>query len=598
MLLDGKEIIMNKKGSIATMQFRNAVITFTLIEICNSVACIIDGLITARFLGTYAIAGVGLTGLYFSICAIISFTLATAGQNLCANYIGKGNINKSNQICSTILGICILIGGALTILGIVFAGPMAHILGAKGENAILFDYAKEYFEGIYIGTIPNIIIASMSPLLALDGKGKRVNMASLTFVVSDIAMDLVNVLFLHWGTFGMGFATSASYILSAVIILSGLADRESVFKISVKNIRFSETKIIFLSGFPRGVGMIARTLGPIFINLYILSLAGTAGLAALSVQGSIKFLCMSLPFGISGAVLLMAGNYYGESDLQGIQSVVKLAIRFTGLIVIPLSIVLIIFTPQIADLYINISDPSHTMTVHLLRMFFLSLPILGLNFVAANILLAVEKTKATYVFNALNEFAGIVVFVCLLGELYGEKGAWAAFFIWQVVLLGGYCVIGLMRKSKIQKPFTKLLFVDDAFCSKQVQVFFTNIASYEDASREVKNVQEFCEENGIPSKQAYKLALCTEELSDNVVKHGFTNGKNNILEVRIAIDGSKMILHLRDNCRKFNFTNYVQTHEWDTQHVEKGLGIRMVTAMARDIQYTNTMNVNNLIVII
>lgn len=589
---------MLKGKYITSKQFYNAVITFTLIELCNSVSCIVDGVVTARFLGANALAGVGLGGLYFSLCAFVGFTLAAGGQSLCTYYIGKGDSEKSNRIISSVFGVAVILGALITALGMIFAGPMAYALGAKGDSAILYDYTREYFLGVYIGTIPNILMAAISPLVTLDGKGKLVNISSFVVLGADVALDLFNALVLKWGTFGMGLATSLSFLLAAIVTVSALADKNSLFKLSISYIKLTEIKEIFLSGYSRGVAMIARLLGPICINLYLLALAGTAGLAAFSVQGSVKFICIALPWGISGTVLLMGGNYFGEKDLEGIKSVVRLALRYVCVAVIPLGILLTVFAPQIATLYLSPSDSAYELSVSLLRIFFLSLPVMGLNYVAGSILQVVGRKRETFLFNFANEFAGLVFFVVLMGQLGGIKGAWWAFFVWQVVLLIIYIFIGLVRKSENQTVFTKVLYLNDDFCNGNSKIYSTNIESLEQASVESQKIHQFCVENNISSSDAMKVALCMEELADNVVKHGFIQGKKNALEIRIAIDESKLVLHLRDNCKRFNFSEYIESHNMDFEHPEKGLGIRMVTKMAKDIQYTNTMNVNNLIVII
>lgn len=589
---------MLKGKYITSKQFFNTVVTFTLIELCNSVACIIDGIITARFLGVNALAGVGLGELYFSVCAIISFTLAAGGQALCTYYIGKGEQEKSDQVLSSIIVLVVTLGGIITAVGIGVSGPLAMILGARGENAILFEYTKGYFQGVFIGTIPNIMIASISPLVTLDGKGQRVNVSSIVVLVADVIFDLLNALVLHWGTFGMGLATSLSYVLAMAVVMSAFFDKNSLFKLSFIKLKFSMVRDIVRTGYSRGIAMIARTFGPICINLYLLYLAGTVGLAAFSVQGSVKYLCISLPWGISGAVLLMGNNFFGEKDLDGIRSVVELALRYIMVVVLPLGVLLAIFSPQLAAIFMSPADDAFELTVSLLRIFFASTPIMAMNYAASSILQMAGRKKQTFLFNLANEFVGIVFFVIVMGQIGGIKGAWWAFFVWQVVLLLIYIVIGASQKSSLQTFHNKLLYLSDEFCRHNARNYTTHIESVEDASAESRNLHKFCVDNGVDEVKAMMVALCTEELSDNVVKHGFENGKKNVLEIRVVIDESKIIIHMRDNCKRFNFSEYILSHETNTDCPEKGFGIRMVRKMATDIQYNNTMNVNNLVVII
>jgi anti-sigma regulatory factor (Ser/Thr protein kinase) len=89
------------------------------------------------------------------------------------------------------------------------------------------------------------------------------------------------------------------------------------------------------------------------------------------------------------------------------------------------------------------------------------------------------------------------------------------------------------------------------------------------------------------------LSLCVEEIIVNTVKFGFTNGKQkHSAEVRLVVDDEKCIIRIRDNCIGFDPTKYFELHEYDspTDHI----GIRMVMKMVNEIDYINSLGLNNL----
>lgn len=584
------------KKDITAKQFLNAMISFTLIEFANSLTCMIDGMVTARFLGPNAIAGVGIAGIYFSICAVISFTLAAAGQSLCTYYLGKGDYEKSNRIYSTIFAIGMAAGLLLTILGVLFAGPFAQLLGARGENAILLDYAKSYLIGVFLGSVPNIMVAALCPLLTLAGKTKLVNVSSAAVIIVDVVLDLLNVYVFNQGTLGMGLATSLSYVAALIVIMAGLTQKDSLFTLSGRLIKLSEVAPIIRTGFPRGISMIARAIGPVLINLFVLSIASTAGLVALSVRGSVMFLCQAIPWGIGSAVLLVAGCFYGETDRAGMVRIYEIAINYIIGLVLPLSLLLIVFAPLIAQIYISTSDPAYAMTVKFLRLYFASLPISGMNLIGGSVLQVVGKSKGTYIFNIANEFVGLFATIWVMGTVFGIDGVWWAYLVWQFILQAFYIVIALVRKTEHQDARTKLLYLEDDFCLRSSNVFSANVQSYEEVAYESAQIQKFCNDHRLPDNTGFKVALCMSELADNIIKHGFREGKTNLCELRIAINDKEVILHLRDNCPQFNFSEYVKTCSYDPARPDEKIGIHMVVNMATDIRYANTLNVNNLFV--
>ena len=88
---------------------------------------------------------------------------------------------------------------------------------------------------------------------------------------------------------------------------------------------------------------------------------------------------------------------------------------------------------------------------------------------------------------------------------------------------------------------------------------------------------------------ANHIALCLEEMASNTVIHGFDPQMENHLSVRVQHKGDRWVLRFRDDCRAFDPVSYVPAGG-----VGENLGIRLVTAMADDIRYTYSLNLNNL----
>ena len=104
---------------------------------------------------------------------------------------------------------------------------------------------------------------------------------------------------------------------------------------------------------------------------------------------------------------------------------------------------------------------------------------------------------------------------------------------------------------------------------------------------------QFCREHGQPVRTANHIALCVEEMASNTVQHGFREGKNNALSIRIQHKDGRWVLRFRDDCGSFDPVSYVPTSD----DIASGMGIRLVMKMADEVRYTYSMNLNNLTVI-
>ena len=80
----------------------------------------------------------------------------------------------------------------------------------------------------------------------------------------------------------------------------------------------------------------------------------------------------------------------------------------------------------------------------------------------------------------------------------------------------------------------------------------------------------------------------------NTVQHGFRPGASNYLSVRVQCRGDRWTLRFRDDCRAFDPVAYVPRGDDQTKY----LGIRMVMAMADDVRYTYSLNLNNLTILL
>ena len=95
------------------------------------------------------------------------------------------------------------------------------------------------------------------------------------------------------------------------------------------------------------------------------------------------------------------------------------------------------------------------------------------------------------------------------------------------------------------------------------------------------------------TKTPKTVAEAAEELIKNTIMHGFSEGKNNRIEVRLVVKDDEAVLRIHDNCGKFNPKKYYET-VYASENKEDNVGIRMVMEMAKDVSYTSTLKLNNI----
>ena len=102
----------------------------------------------------------------------------------------------------------------------------------------------------------------------------------------------------------------------------------------------------------------------------------------------------------------------------------------------------------------------------------------------------------------------------------------------------------------------------------------------------------FCLRHGQGETSSSLIGLCIEETVCNIIRYGFSDGKDHSVDVRLVIQGETRVLRIRDNCVRFDPIHYLELHRCDEPAAH--MGIRMVMAAAKDVSYLNTFGLNNL----
>ena len=106
--------------------------------------------------------------------------------------------------------------------------------------------------------------------------------------------------------------------------------------------------------------------------------------------------------------------------------------------------------------------------------------------------------------------------------------------------------------------------------------------------------RQFLLQQGAGERRAGLLALSIEEMGGNIIRWGFGDGKNHIIDIRVVKGDNLWTLRLRDNCTRFNPKEWLALHG-DADKL-KNFGIRTVCGLAREVRYSSTLGMNYLLI--
>ena len=574
--------------------FRNSLLVYVCIELSNTISTVVDGVIISRVFGSQGIAAMGVSRPAFSIFGAFAGLLAIGLQSRCSMYLGKGDVRNAQKVFAFTFPLWFAVSAAIAVFGVIFAGEVASFFGAGPENSSLWVSTRDYLAGVLIGAPAMILIPVLSVILNMDSSPKLVRTGVIIMTIANIIGDLLVGYVIGGGTFGMGFATSVSQYLALGLMFTHFFKKESMFRLRFELIGFSELCKIFSGGAPHLTKCLCKTLRPILVNRFIFAVGAQAALAAYSVQNNFRDIMEVIGAGTASTVLLLGGVFFSERDTQSLGDLAKSAAKTIMFIVVPVSAIVFIFSPEIAAFYVKDSAEGAAMASFALRALAVTMPLQACGDTILNMQQASRHLGFAHTFTILNRFLLIVICTYTLGHFWGTTGIWLAFPTAAGLLIVLELAAIFFRDRKTVASLLGLFSLPEKFTYTGSDEVEASPRTKEDVIALSSEVSAFCERHDVDLERSYIFALCVEELGMNVINHGFADGKPHEVSARLIYDEGNLVYRLRDDCGTFNIKE--RALQLVDTPPEKGIGIKLVMSSAKDVQYVHVLGTNTLII--
>lgn len=584
----------DKPKNMIGLMFVSSSVVMILTQVIGLAAIIIDGIITSRMLGNDAYSAVSLLQPFVSIVLMFAGFLSVGNQVVCSKLVGKGKKQDANSVFSLSMEIAFVFSAVMVLFCVFLPDILLNICGVSIEkHPDLYQPMMDYLKG-YMLTIPALmLIQVMGQVVIMDNNKALFTISAIVLCVIDIVGDLLNVFVFECGTFGMGMATTISYYAQALVLVSHFFRKNAYFHLHLKRPSLKTTLEIFSTGAPALVTRLATTLRNLYISRLNLAVALTAaGVVAKGIQGDVSNLMFCFSLGLGRAMSSLSSLHYGANDRSGLKRLFCSAIRSTLMISIAVGAAVFLSGHVIVGIYT--SDAG----VVELAVFGISCMAIGLVFdalatVYMDYLQGIGKKKLVNVLVFFERFFVPVCSAYVLGARFGSKGVLASLalskFLMILVILISVCIY---RKKILKRPDDFLL-LDKDFGGAAEDNLYAHIETTNDVMKECGRVETFCLQHGTDLRVAKHMALALEELAGNVIEHGKRTRKGDYgIDYRIMVEKETITLTIRDLCRYFNPVAWYEAHGSGVG--EKGLGLRIITALAKDIRYFNAFNSNNI----
>ena len=308
-----------------------------------------DVIVVGRFAGDNSLAAVGSTSSFINLMLNLFIGISIGSSVVSANYFGAGKIRELRNTVHTSMLLSIYSGIGLTVLGVIFARQILHLMQAPEEVLVLAVlYLRIYFAGISATVIYNF----GSALLRAKGDTQRPLYILMVAGVINVILNLIFVILFRMDVAGVALATVISQIFAAGFVVALLMREEDGFKLEIKKLKIHKYILIRIIkiGVPAGFQGMMFSISNMVIQSSVNSfgpivIAGSS--AGINIEGFV-YLAMN---GFSQGALTFVSQNMGAGQKDRIKKLVFISLLTVLVVGEGLGFLVVIFARQILGVY-------------------------------------------------------------------------------------------------------------------------------------------------------------------------------------------------------------------------------------------------------
>ena len=308
-----------------------------------------DMIVVGRYAGEFAMGAVGACGSLISLI-VNAFIGLSVGTSICvAHAIGAKDNERVKRLVHTSLFLGVVFGIAVGVFGFFMAEPL--LLMMETPESLLIEavpYMRAYFIGVPAGLIYNFMAAA----LRSSGDSKRPLIFLALAGLLNVGLNLVMVLGFGMGAVGVGIATTASQVASAVMIVVFLRRTSGPCRIRLRDTRANKRELIDIvrTGVPASIQSVVFSLSNVLIQSSI-NLYGDVVVSGNTAASNIEsFIYVSMN-SIYQATLTFVGQHVGAGKLERIKKIVILSVLLVSVVGLAFGVLAYAFHEPLLEIY-------------------------------------------------------------------------------------------------------------------------------------------------------------------------------------------------------------------------------------------------------
>lgn len=407
-------------GKLLAQYALPAIIAMTAASLYN----IIDRVFIGQVVGPMAISGLAITFPFMNLAAAFGAAVGVGASTTISVKLGQKDYESAENILGNTITLNLIVGLAFGGICLLFLDPILRFFGASDAT---LPYACDFMRVILAGNVFSHMYFGMNAVLRAASKPQMAMFATIFTVGMNILLDVVFILWWHWGIKGAAFATIISQVLALCWQMKLFTNKSELLhlKRGIYKLKSSLVRNIISIGISPFLMNACACVIVIFINNQLVRFGGDMAVGAYGIANSIVMIFVMFVIGLNQGMQPIAGYNYGAQQYDRMMRVVKLSI-ITAVCIMLTGWSLAMFAPYHCARMFTTDPELIKGSIKAINIIMMMFPLIGSQMVITNFFQCIGKVKISIFLSLSRQLLFLLPLLAILPNFYGINGVWAS----------------------------------------------------------------------------------------------------------------------------------------------------------------------------
>ena len=416
---------VNLSDHFTYQKLLNFVLPSIVMMVFTSIYGVVDGLFVSNYAGKTAFAAINLVMPFIMVLGGMGFMIGTGGTALVAKVLGEGEKKEANRYFSMMVLVTLLLGVALSVVGVIFMRPVSRLLGATEammDDCVLYGRIVIAFTFTFMlqNVFQSFLIVAEKPKLGLA--------VTVAAGVTNMVLDALFVGGFGWGIAGAAVATGLSQCVGGILpLIYFLRPNNSLLRLRKTRLELRPILKACGNGSSELMSNISSSFVSILYNFQLLRFAGEDG-----VLMYVQFIFVAIYVGYAVGSAPIVGFHYGAKNHNELKNLLRKSTLLMASSGVVLTILAMALAGPLAKIFVGYDQGLYDLTRHAFRVFAYSFLLAGFNIFASSFFTALNNGVVSAAISFLRTLIFQTASVLLLPLVLGVDGVWWAIFAAEV----------------------------------------------------------------------------------------------------------------------------------------------------------------------